>query len=164
MAVEKINAEALARWIAVNQPKLFAKIAEHARVPAKSMAGIFDALASFGTAASSAISQVGSFIASPAGLSAIGTLGGAYLQSQVQKDALSLQLAQVKAGKAPAPLYATSTAVSPTGYMYQPSTLAPAQPFTQSLARSLLPAGITVNEVLIGAVALGLVFFATRRR
>lgn len=161
-------AEALAKWLAENQPEIFEgalRAAQGKPIPrtASNLAGIADVMSSIGTGLSTAVRSVGSFIASPGGVATLGTLGGLYLQSQAQRDALRLQTSAAQAGYSPYPVqntgYNTNSAIpiyTPTGQMLTPQLTN--QLYQQSVTASImqyLPWGIGILAALF--------FFSSRR-
>jgi hypothetical protein len=110
--MKEVAADALAQWLARNEPELFAAMAARAGgelsgitdIFASIGTGIAKAAGSIGTGLTAAVKGVGSFLTSANGLSTLASLGNSYLQTQAQKNALQVQLAQVQAGQAPAPI------------------------------------------------------------
>jgi len=160
----KSNAEAFALWLAHNQPEVFEgalRAAQGKSVPrsVSNLAGISDVLSSFGTSFTTAVKSVGSFVASPQGMATIGTIGGMYLQSQAQKDALKLQVATIKAGYPPQPVtnsgYNTNSAVpiyGPTGEV-----------LTSQLANQLTPSASLMNYAPWILITLGAGYLLFKR-
>jgi hypothetical protein len=160
------NADALALWLAKNQPEVFEgalRAAQGQSIPRtpSNLAGITDVLSSIGTSFGSAVKSVGSFLSSENGIKTLGAVGGLYLQSQAQRDALRLQVATVQAGYPPQPVqnvgYNTNTAVPMYG----------TQPLTPTLTNQLLPRTSILREYApwaIGfAVALGFLYVSRPR-
>lgn len=133
------NAEALAVWLANNQPELFENVLRTARgaslAPPRGFAGLTDFLSTIGTSVGSAVKNVGSFLATEDGMKTLGTVGGLYLQSQMQRDALRVQLATVQAGYAPLPIQNVGASTNTSVPVYQPT----GEALSPSLARQLTP-------------------------
>lgn len=140
--------EELAVWLAQNQPAVFQALVA-AATRRQQMAGITDWLTSVGTSLGGAVKSVGSFVSSPAGMAALGTIGTVYLQTQAQKDALKLQMEQVRAGQSPQPVYTSGT----DAYYRDPAT-GQSYPLTSQLASQLKP---PMNWLPIGLTAGGVV-------
>lgn len=128
--------EALAAWLAQNQPDVFKALVAKANASGK-LHGITDWLSNVGTSFGSAVKAVGSFVASPAGMGALTSMAGVYLQSQAQKDALKLQVSMAQAGYAPAPVVTNAT--SGQYPMYVDPRTGQQIPLTSQLANSLMP-------------------------
>lgn len=160
--MNKQNADALANWLARNQPQVFEQLYKAAHQRAQ-LSGITDWLSAVGTSVGTAAKSVGSFLTSQEGMATLGTIGSIYLQSQAQKDALKLQVANAQAGYAPAnvqtvganPYNSVPVYVDPvTGYQ---------QPLTPQLTQQLMPPSSIMQYlpwVLAGGVVL---LFAFRR-
>lgn len=178
-ANQKAASIALAQWLAVNEPELFAALA--ARVD-QQLAGFTDFLSTIGsgiakaaTAVGSTLNtaakSVGSFIASPNGMSVLTTLGQTYLQTQAQKNALQVQLAQASAGQMPAPIETRYDAASGAYVpVFTPVAGAP-QPLTPQLTQQLLQQSIApgwqrwLPWIIAGTLGLGfLAWILTRDR
>lgn len=93
----------LAVWIARNQPHVFEALVREANKRGQ-LHGITDWLSSVGSSLGDAAKSVGSFLTSQQGIATLGTIGGLYLQTQAQKDALKLQIRQAQVGQAPIPI------------------------------------------------------------
>jgi hypothetical protein len=158
------NARDLAKWIAENQPKVFAQLLKRAGANEAQLGDFMDALDSIGSTVGNAVSSVGSFLVSPDGIKTVATLGTAYLTSQAQRDALSTQVQLAAAGRPLAPIYtASNSSPAYAGSVYlQPNATAPAIPYSaQTAANYGVPApstqwipGIPNTYVLIGGVLL----------
>lgn len=139
MTISKRHGEELALWLAQNQPEVFENVLRTARGGSlgapRGLAGVTDFLTSIGTSVGSAVKNVGSFLASPDGMKTLGAVGGIYLQSQMQRDALRLQLATVNAGYAPLPIQNVGTSTNTSVPIYRPT----GETLTPSLARQLAP-------------------------
>ena len=161
------KATELAKWIADNQPKLFAKLLQRAGTNKAELGDIMDALSSFGTTVGNAVSSVGNFLVSPDGMKTIGTLGSAYLTSQAQRDALQIQTSRAQQNLPLAPIYTASAATaSPAvggAVFYQPAPTQPAVPLSVQLNQPSL-GGIPLKYLLIGGVAVALTFYLIARR
>lgn len=157
----KNPAEALALWIAQNQPEVFKALAKEANKRGQ-LNGITDWLSSVGSSLGNAVKSVGSFISSPAGLTALGTVGTVYLQTQAQKDALKLQVSMAQAGYAPQPVYSAGANGQATYYV-DPRT-GQQIPFNSSLANQLKPPMQLTDFVpwILGGTAL-LLYFMGRK-
>lgn len=147
---------ALAQWIAKNNPRLFDALAQ--RVGATGIGAWTDVLKNIGSSVGTAVKSVGTFIASPDGLKTISELSGAYLQTQAQKDALRLQIAQARNAQPPLPI---GTVVDPNTGQPVPTYFPPtggAVPISPSVYGQLRPAPDWQNILLWGGLALAGVF------
>lgn len=159
------HANALARWLAINQPEVFEgllRAAQGKTIPrtVSNLAGIMDVLGNFGTTFSGAVKSVGSFLTSDAGLATVGTIGGLYLQSQAQKDALKLQVATIKAGYPPQDI----VNAGPNTNSAVPIYAGTGQALTPQLAARLTPRSILADYAPWGlALAAGLAFLFVMR-
>lgn len=157
--MNKIAAESFAKWLAQDQPALFVALYKKA-VPAQTrqeLSGFTDVLSSIGSSLGNAVSQVGSFLASPAGIQTVSTIGGAYLQSQAAKQATQLQMARAQSGQYAVPI---QTAYNPVTQQYEPLLIQPsgqAVPITAQMARELAPNMPMWAWFSIGGVALFLI-------
>lgn len=152
--------EALALWIAKNQPQVFERLMRSAQQRAQ-LSGITDWLSSVGTSLGGAVKSVGSFLSSPEGMATVGALGTVYLQTQAQKDALKLQLSQARAGYPPQPVYSVGTQNVP---YYQDPATGQSYPLTSQLASQLQPPMNWTPIAIAGGVgALLLVLFMGKR-
>lgn len=154
--IMKKNADQLALWLADNQPEVFAAMLYKAtrRTAPKQLGGLAETLSSFGASLGSAVKSVGSFIKSEDGMKTLGTVGGLYLQSQAQRDALRLQTQMVQSGYAPYPVQNvgvnTNSAVpvyGPTGQVLNPSLMNQLMP-RSDIVRDYLPWGIGIAFAL----------------
>lgn len=153
--------EALALWLSQNQPQVFAALLAKANKQGQ-LHGITDWLSSVGTSLSSAVQSAGSFLASPAGVGTLAAIGTTYLQTQAQKDALKLQMAQAQAGYAMQPI--VSNATSQQYPMYYNAQTGQYQPLTSSLTNQLMPQGMAqYAPYAIGLVAAGILFLVMKR-
>lgn len=157
------KAAELARWIADNQPKLFAKLLQQAGTSKAQLGDIMDALSSLGSTVGNAVSSVGNFLVSPDGIKTIGSLGSAYLNSQAQRDALRVQVQRAEQNLPLAPIYTANTNSPAGGVFYQPVPTQPAIPFSAQLNQPSL-GGIPLKYLLIGGAALVLTFILIRTR
>lgn len=152
------DADRLARWIADNQPRLFAQLLSRSGLPKEELSGIFDSLSTFGSAVGNAVSSVGTYLTSQEGLNSITKLGTTYLQTQAQRDALQTQLQLARSGQPLAPIYTATpnTTAIANGVYYQPNPTIPAQPFNPSLIATpeAQIGGIPVKWIAIGGIAL----------
>lgn len=164
----KKNTDALAVWLAENQPEVFESVLRTAlgkKIPrsVSGLSGISDTLSSLGTSFGSAVKSVGSFLASENGIKTLGTVGGLYLQSQAQRNALRLQTATVQAGYAPYPVQNVGVDTNSAVPIYGPT----GQRLTPSLTQRLMPQGSILREylpwALVFAGALALLFVARPR-
>lgn len=152
----KKNADALARWLADNQPEVFEGVLRTALVKKTprstvGLSGISETLSAFGTSFGSAVKSVGSFLTSEDGMKALGTVGGLYLQSQAQKDALKLQTAVVQAGYSPYPVQNVGVNTNGASPIYTPT----GQYLTSSLANQLTPKTSVLQEYLPWVLLFG---------
>ena len=128
--------EALAAWLAQNQPDVFKALVARAASQGK-LHGITDWISNVGTSFGTAVKAVGSFVSSPAGMGALTSMACVYLQSQAQKDALKLQISMAQACYAPAPV--TTNPTSGQYPMYVDPRTGQQIPLTSQLANSLMP-------------------------
>lgn len=145
MKMTELAAQAFAAWLSQNEPELFAALAQRAAQSDKGVAGLGDwssVLSSIGSGIASAVKNVASYVSSPTGVSSLTSLAQTYLQSQGQKNALQVQLAQAQAGYAPAPIETRYDAATNT---YVPTYTPPAGtgagvpvPLTPDLSAQLL--------------------------
>lgn len=149
--------EALALWIARNQPRVFEALTQQAHKRAQ-LSGVTDWLSSVGTSLGGAVKNVGSFLTSQEGIATIGALGTAYLTTQAQRDALRTQVAQAQAGYPPQPVYTVGTEQTP--YYRDPAT-GQSYPFTSQIAAQLQPP-TNWTPILIGGGVLLAIVLLTR--
>lgn len=161
------SAEALAAWLAQNQPELFAKLLRAGGQSREDLKGLFDALSSFGSTVGTAIQSAASYLTSADGMKTLANLGGTYLQTQAQRSALATQVALARANQPLAPIY---TGLTPAGQQVyvQPNAAQPPVVLTPQLAAQLQPAqqtiaGIPVLWLVGGGLALLGLLFITRR-
>lgn len=162
------NADAFAKWLAVNQPEIFEGLLRAAvkrEIPEKSaLSGISDVLSSFGTSFGNAVKSVGSFLSSDDGMKTVGTLGALYLQTQAQRDALKLQTATIKAGYPPQPVTNVGVDTNSAVPVYAPT----GQPLTPQLTAALTPRKSIFEEyapaAMFFAVALGFLWAVRPKR
>lgn len=103
--MKDMAAQAFAAWLQQNEPELFAALLQRAdRNGAAGLGAWTDVLSSIASGIGNAVKSVASYVASPAGTSSLSSLAQTYLQSQGQKNALKVQLAQAQAGYPPAPI------------------------------------------------------------
>lgn len=159
-AIKPDVAQALAKWIAANQPRVFEELAQQAQ--AHGLSGFEDIMSGIGTA----VSNVGTFLTSPQGLTALTTLGGVYLQTQAQRAALNVQVKNAQAGYAPAPIRTTIDGT--TGQVITTlDTAQGARPFTPADASYYLNAATLktyIPYILIGGGLLLALFLLPSRR
>lgn len=141
--------EALALWIAQNQPQVFAQLVKQANTRGQ-LNGITDWLSSVGTSLGGAVKSVGSFLTSEDGIKTIGALGTVYLTTQAQRDALRVQVQQAQAGYPPAPVYTVGTDQTP--YYRDPAT-GQSYPFSPQIANQFTPP-MNWTPYIIGGVGL----------
>lgn len=151
--------EALARWLAVNQPKVFEALVAKSRQ--HQLNGVTDFLKSVGTSFGSAVKSVGSFLSSKDGMATLGAIGGIYLQTKAQKDALKLQVQLAQAGQPLANIQSTGPTPSASPIYVDPATGA-AYPFTSSLAQQLRPKTNWMPILIGGGLAIALIFMLRR--
>lgn len=155
--------QAFAYWLAENQPHVFVALVDAMKKEAKrqngGVAGITDWLSNVGTTIGSATKSVGSFLTSQQGLATLSTVGGLYLQTQAQKDALKVQVAQMQAGNAPQPIYSAGANYNSSVPIYVDPTTGQRLPLSSSLATQLMPERFSgyLPMFLIGA---GIFMFA----
>lgn len=139
--ITKSSALSLAQWLANDQPRLFQALLEKAAQlkAAQGLGDFSDILSSIGSGISTAVSNVGSFLTSPAGMTTLTTIGTAYLNNQTQSNVLNAQVKIAQAGKTVAPI---QTVYNPNTGQYEASyTTAGAQyPVTSQLLSSITPA------------------------
>jgi hypothetical protein len=155
--------EQFAVWLAQNQPDVFQALAAQAH-KAGQLHGITDWLTGVGTSLGAAVKSVGSFVSSPAGLSALTAASGVYLQTRAQKDALKLQTAQLRAGYAPQPVY-TAGANGEVAYYIDPQS-GTQYPLTPQLSSRLTPQKTLTDYapwLIGGGFALAILFTLTRK-
>jgi hypothetical protein len=153
-------ADYFAQWLLVNEPELFNALL--ARTP-QSVNGIADILSNVAGGITSAAKNVGSFLASDAGIATLGTLGAVYLQSRAQKDAVKVQLAQAQAGQPPAPIQTQPTPSGTVAPFYYPPNAAPV-PLTPQLTQQLMPPRNYTPWIIGGGLIFaGLIAAAFRR-
>lgn len=152
----------LARWLAENQPAVFEALMRRSQGEVQpQLSGIADFLSTIGTSVGSAVKSVGSFLTSEDGMKTLATVGGIYLTSQAQKDALKVQMARAQAQTQPAPIYTVGADTNNPYPMI--GTQSSARPLTPATANAWLPAGWPVwAPWAIGAAALLALFFFTR--
>jgi len=141
--------EALALWLAQNQPHVFQALMQHSRQRAQ-LSGVTDWLSSVGTSLGGAVKSVGSFLTSQEGIATLGALGTTYLTTRAQRDALRVQVAQAQAGYPPQPVYTVGTDQTP--YYRDPAT-GQSYPLTSQIANQLQPA-MNWTPLLIGGGVL----------
>lgn len=105
------NAEQLAIWMARNQPALFAAIARKSGNAETTLGSLWTAIGSgiskAGMIASTAVKSVGGFLANPSNMKNLADLGGVYLTTKAQKQALQYQMQQLSQGSPPADVEVT---------------------------------------------------------
>lgn len=162
--------EELALWLAKNQPQVFKSVLrtlaqDEARRRGTGMAGISDWLSGIGSTLGGAVKSVGSFITSPTGLATLTAAGGLYLQTQAQKDALKVQVANARAGYSPAPIQTIGTTPQTQLPVYTDPATGIQYPFTSQLSSQLMPQK-TFRDYLpwigLGIGGVALVYFLTR--
>lgn len=163
-----VAAKSFAEWLAHDQPELFVALYKKA-LPMEvqrglsGLSGFTDILSSIGTGLSSAVSSVGSFLSSPAGLTTVGTLGATYLQSQAAKQAVNVNLARAQSGVQAAPI---QTVYNPSTRQYEAQLVQPTGQsiqLTPSIMRSIAPGMPTWAPWAIGGVALIALLLFLRR-
>lgn len=162
--MNQVSAQSLAAWLAKDQPELFVALVKKAMTKSGAQLGDFsDILSSIGSSIGDAVSNVGSYLTSSQGLSALTSLSGAYLTSQAQKQAVNLQVARAQAGQSAAPI---QTVFNPNTNQYQAVVTQPTGavvPLTPQLQQSLIPS--VPNWVLYagGGLVLMFILFSLRR-
>ena len=153
--------EALALWLAQNQPTVFAALVSRANRSGK-LNGITDWLSNVGTTLSSSVKSVGSFLGSKEGMTTLTALGTTYLQTQAQKNALRIQTAQAQAGYGMQPIVSGPTSSQYPMYINRATGLQ--YPLTSSLTSQLMPASMQPYAPwLIGGFLGLLALFALKR-
>lgn len=145
------SAQLLAAWLAENMPELYVQLAQRAGSTAPpQLSGITDMLRSIGsgiaTAArsvasglSTGVKSVGNLLTTKEGVETLTSLATVYAQTQAQKDALKVQVAQAQAGQPP---QAIQTVYDPATGVYTPVFAPPGsqpQVMTPQLANRLMP-------------------------
>lgn len=162
------SGEALAIWLAQNQPQVFQAMYEAAHRDQnvqRGMHGISDWLSAVGTSIGTAAKAVGQFVTSKEGLATLGTIGGLYLQTQAQKDALKLQVANAQAGQAPAPVQSVGANPYSAVPVYIDPVTGQQQALTPQLAQQLAPSPLQQYGpwmMIGGALLLGLFVLARK--
>lgn len=178
--MKDLAAQAFAAWLSQNEPELFAALVQRARqrgdAPAAGLGDWSSILSSIGSGIASAVKNVASYVSSPQGVNSLSSLAQTYLQSQGQKNALKVQLAQAQAGYAPAPIETRYDAATNTYVpIYTPPIGTPgagtAIPLTPDLSAQLLSnaQGADWTRWLPwiiggGAAALLVIWLATRNQ
>lgn len=161
MALPRQSAQSLAIWLAQEQPQVFeALLRKSMGEPKPQLNGLTDWLSSIGTTIGSAVTSASKYLTSEDGIKTLSTIGSVYLQTQAQKDALKLQLAQAQAGNALYPIQSVGANYNTAVPIYTPT----GQSLTPSLTNQLWPTQ-TTNWLpwLLGGGALLLVgLFAFR--
>lgn len=161
------SAEAFALWLAQNQPQVFQAMYEAAYrdQTLRGLHGISDWLSAVGTSIGTAAKAVGQFVTSKEGMATLGTIGGLYLQTQAQKDALKLQVANAQAGQPPAPVQSVGANPYSAVPIYVDPVTGQQQSLTPQLAQQLAPSPIQRYGpwMMIGGVLLiGLILVARK--
>lgn len=153
-------AEGLALWLATNQPDVFRALVKETN-RAGHLNGISDWLTGVGTSLGTAVQNVGSFLASEDGIKSLTAIGGIYLQSKAQQDALRLQTRMMQAGQPPAPVYSVGPNPSSSLPVYVDPNTGQQYSLTPQLTRELQP---PMNWLPIGLAVGGiaLAYFLTR--
>lgn len=138
--MKDMAAQAFAAWLQQNEPELFAALLERAdRTGVAGLGAWTDVLSSIGSGLANAVKSVASYVASPSGTSSLTSLAQTYLQSQGQKNALKVQLAQAQAGYTPAPIETRYDAATNTYVpVYTPPAGTAPVPLTADLSAQLL--------------------------
>lgn len=152
--------EALALWIATNQPEVFKALVRDANRSGR-LNGVTDWLTGVGTSIGSAVTNVGSFISSPDGMKSLMTIGNTYLQVQAQRDALRTQTRLAQSGQYPASI----ASVGANPYTSLPVYVDPATgqqiPFNSQVASQLRPS-FNWTPIFIGGGVLAALYILTR--
>lgn len=115
------SAEALAEWLAKNEPALFDALLRQAATDSARLNGITDFLSSIGNAVTGAAKSVGTYLTSQQGMNTLTNLGTSYLAGKQQQKVLSTQVALAQAGMSPAPIQNTIGANGQTVPIYTPT-------------------------------------------
>lgn len=157
-------ATAFAKWLANDQPELFVALYRQAMPElGKGLGDFTDVLSSIGSGLETAVSNVGSFLTSSAGMTSISQLGSAYLNSQAAKSAVNLQASRAQSGLSPAPI---QTIYNPATQQYEAVLTQGANtiPLSTQLRSSLMPAGLpSWAPWAIGGGALLVILLMLRR-
>lgn len=163
MALPRQSAQSLAIWLAQEQPQVFEALLRTAMgEPRPQLNGLTDWLSSIGTSVGSAVSSAAQYLTSQEGMKTLSSIGAVYLQTQAQKDALKLQLAQAQAGNALYPIQSVGGNYNTAVPIYTPT----GQSLTPSLTNQLWPTQ-TANWLpwaLAGGALLLFGMFAFRGR
>lgn len=158
--IKRQSAHAMAIWLAEQQPQVFEAVLRTALGEQQpKLAGLTDWLSSIGTSVGNAVNAAGKYLASEDGMKTLSMIGSTYLQTQAQKDALKLQMAQAQAGQQLYPIQSVGQNPYTSIPTYNGQTLTP------SLTQQLWPAS-TTNWIpwAIGGALLLMGFFAFSRR
>lgn len=149
----------LAKWLALNQPEVFeALVCAQAGEVNPHLNGITDWLTSIGSSIGTAVKSVGSFLTTQQGIATTAAIGSLYLQTQAQKDALKIQVANAAAGN-PLPAISTVGTTAGNSYpVYQGNALTP------SIAAQLMPKRNWIPWVAGGLAIFALLLVFSRRR
>lgn len=152
----------LARWLAMNQPKVFQVLVEEASRRGQ-LRGVTDWLSSVGTSVSSAIKNVGSFLTSKEGMTALTGIGTAYLQTQAQRDALRAQVQMVQAGQSLLPIQSVGPNPNSALPVYVDPRTGQQMPWNTQLSQQLAPyQSPYLPLILLGGVGLIMVVAFSR--
>jgi hypothetical protein len=147
-----------AGWLARNYPDLFEAMAAHA-LNENNLSGWTDIFSSIGTgvakvldAGSTLVTKVGDFIGTDNGQKTLAQLTGLYAQTQANKDAVKVQLAQAAANKPPAPITTTTQPTTGTTVPVYAPPGQPATPLTPQVAQNLIASSGASASIMSGNV------------
>lgn len=157
------SALSFAVWLSRDQPDLFKALLRKAVPAGQGLGDWSDFFSDIGSGVGSAVTGVANFIASPGGSSAINTIANTVVQSQAQKNALQVQMAQLNRNQMAAPI---QTVYNPTTGQYEATLYSAAgpMPLTSSLTQRLSSTGVMqyLPYIVIGGGFLLLLLFMRR--
>lgn len=154
--------EALAYWIARNEPELWRALLEKAAQRGQ-LGGISDFFRTVGSSIGGAVKSVGSYLKSSDGMKTLTELGGVYLTTRMQEKALETQSLLAQANFPPAPIQNVQAPGGVVVPVYTPLN----RPLDASLLAQLQPSFLERYgaSILIGvgiALAFALLVRSTR--
>lgn len=160
--MNKKAATDLSHWLAINQPKVFEALVIEANRNGQ-LNGLTDWLSSVGTSVTGAIKNVGSFLTSTEGLTALTAVGGVYLQTQAQRDVLRAQVQQAQAGQSLLPVQSVGANPYSSVPVYVDPRTGQSMPWNSQLSQQFAPQSINPLWYIVGGVVLiGAVVFGRR--